>query len=123
MTTTNTGTNELDLDALGRSVEERDASARLAHYADDAVVEVVDTEHPPSDPLRFSGREEIRGYIEDVAARDMTHSVRNAFAAGDSAAMWVDCRYPDGSRVRCAGVLALRGGRIVREEVVQAWDG
>jgi ketosteroid isomerase-like protein len=120
MTTTNT---ELDLNALRRSVEERDAQARLAHYADDAVIEIVDSEHPPSDPQRFSGLAEIRGFVEDVAGRDMTHSVRHALATGDGASIWVDCQYPDGTRVRCAGALEVRDGKIVREEVVQAWDG
>jgi ketosteroid isomerase-like protein len=119
MTTTNT---KLDLQALGRSVEERDAAARLSHYADDAVVEVVDSEHPPSNPQTFRGREEIRGFVEDVAGRDMSHAVRSALADGDSAAIVVDCKYPDGSQVRCHGMLQTRDGKIVREEIVQAWD-
>lgn len=119
MTTTNT---ELDLDGLKRSVEERDAEARMAQYADDAIVEIVDSEHPPSDPLRFSGLDEIRGYVEDVTGRDMTHSVRRALPTDEGAAIWVDCQYPDGTRVRCAGALEVRDGKIVREDVVQAWD-
>src|SRR6476661_1826206 len=63
---TTTGTT-FDLAALGRTVQERDAAGRLAFYADDAVIEIVDREHPPSAPLRYSGVEEIRGYVEDVA--------------------------------------------------------
>jgi ketosteroid isomerase-like protein len=120
MTTTSTTT--LDLDAIGRAVVERDAAARLAHYADDAVVEVVDSEHPPSNPQRFRGRDAIRDYVEDIAARDMTHTIRSALAAGDQAAVVIDCQYADGTRVRCSGLLEGRDGKIVREEVVQAWD-
>jgi len=89
---TTTGTT-FDLTALGRTVQQRDAAGRLAFYADDAVIEIVDREHPPSAPLRYSGVEEIRGYVEDVAARDMTHSVRHALSDGDTAALWVDCEF------------------------------
>ena len=111
-----------DLTALGRTVQQRDAAGRLAFYADDAVIEIVDREHPPSAPLRYSGVEEIRGYVEDVAARDMTHSVRHALSDGDTAALWVDCEYPDGTRVRCAGAIEVRDGKITHEDVVQEWD-
>ena len=92
------------------------------HYADDAIIEIVDSEHPPSAPLRFSGLEEIRGYVEDVAGRDMTHSVRHALTTDEGAAIWVDCQYPDGTRVRCAGAIEVRDGKITHEDVVQEWD-
>jgi YD repeat-containing protein len=121
VTTTST-TTPLDLDAFGRAIEQRDADGQLRHYADDAVIEIVDREHPPSEPQRISGRSEIRAYLEDIASRDMTHTVRHALPGDDAAALWVDCRYPDGARVKCAGAFVVREGRIVRQDVVQEWD-
>jgi ketosteroid isomerase-like protein len=120
MSTTTQST--FDVAAHARAVTERDAEATLRSYADDAVIEVVDREHPPSSPLRISGREAIRAHVSDVAARDMKHSVRHAIGGGDSASLWIDCEYPDGTRVRCAGVLQTRDGKIVREDVLQEWD-
>jgi ketosteroid isomerase-like protein len=121
MSTTTSTT--IDLDALGRAIEERDASGQLARYADDAVIEVVDRDHPPSSPLRVSGRDAIQSYLEDVYGRDMTHSVRHVFQNGDKASMWIDCAYPDGTQVRCACALVVRDGKIARQDVVQEWDG
>ena len=118
---TTTGTT-FDIAALGRTVQERDAAGQLAFYADDAVIEIVDREHPPSSPLQYSGTEEIRDYLEGVSGRDMTHSVRHTLSDGDAASLWVDCEYPDGTRVRCAGAIEVRDGKIVHEDIVQEWD-
>ena len=122
MTTPTSSTTPLDLDALGRAIEQRDADGQLRHFAEDAVIEIVDREHPPSNPQRISGRAEIRAYLEDLTRRDMTHTVRHALADDDAAALWVDCLYADGTRVKCAGAFVVREGRIVRQDVVQEWD-
>jgi len=119
MTTTG---STFDLAALGRTLETGDVEGRLAYYADDAVIEIVDRDHPPSTPLRISGSDAIRAFVEDVLGRDMTHAVRHALTDGDSASLWIDCQYPDGTRVRCAGVLELSDGKILREDIVQEWD-
>ena len=119
---TTTGTT-FDLAALGRTVQERDAAGQLAFYADDAVVEIVDREHPPSAPLRYSGLDAIREYVEDLSSRDMTHSVQHALSDGETASLWIDCQYPNGTRVRCAGAIEVREGKIARLDVVQEWDG
>jgi ketosteroid isomerase-like protein len=120
---TTTSNSTIDLGSLGRAIEARDAQAQLASYADDAVIEVVDRDNPPSNPLRIEGRDAIRAYLEEVTGRDMTHSVHHALADGDRASLWVDCAYPDGTRVRCAGAVSLRDGKIVKQDVVQEWDG
>ena len=118
-----TTSNTLDLGALGRAIEGRDAQTQLASYADDAVIEVVDRDHPPSNPERIEGTDAVRAYLEDVYGRDMTHSVRHALSDGDRASLWTDCAYADGIRVRCACAISLRGGKFVRQDVVQEWDG
>jgi ketosteroid isomerase-like protein len=111
-----------DMGALRQAVEGRDAAAQAAMFADDAEVVMVDGEHGPSAPQTFRGRDEIRAMLDDMCARDMTHHVDHAIAAGDEAAYTVACEYPDGMRVLCATTLELRDGRIARQVGVQAWD-
>ena len=86
----------LDLDALSRAIEGRDAAAQTAFYADDAVLTTIDSQHGPSDPAVLRGRDEIGAGLAEVCARDMTHTVVFALGDGERAAVAVDCRYPDG---------------------------
>ncbi len=112
----------IDLEALRRAVEERDAAGMLALYADDAEVRLADRDDTPGSPRVLSGKDEIRAFVEDVCARDMTHRVEHAVADGDRASFLEACRYPDGTNVLCAAALSLRDGLIVGQVGVQAWD-
>lgn len=111
-----------DLVALRRSYEQHDATALSSLYADDAVVQIVDTTSPPSAPRRLEGKDAIRAYYEDVCARDMTHLVEDAFTDGDRLAFRVACQYGSGERVLTSETCQLRDGQIVQETLVQAWD-
>jgi len=112
----------IDFAALKRALQERDADAQLALYADDAEVRLVDRINTPRSPRVLRGRDEIREWIEDICARDMTHEVQTPVLGDRSVAFTEACRYPDGTNVLCATVLELDGGRIVRQVAVQAWD-
>lgn len=72
--------------------------------------------------MRLRGRKAIAAHLSDICARDMTHRVERVVAGDDGAAFTEACAYPDGTRVQCAAVLDLVGGRIVRQVGVQAWD-
>ncbi len=111
-----------DLDALREAIETRDAATQAAMYAEDAEMVVIDADRPPSTPQRLEGRAAIQALLEDVCARDLTHTVERALRSGDLAAVTVACRYGDGTRVQASSTLDLRDGRIVRCETVQAWD-
>lgn len=117
-----TSPDAVSLEDLPRAIEERDAAAQAALFADDAVLETIDATHGPSAPDVQRGREAIAAALADVCARDMTHRVSHFVRQGDLAAIAVDCRYPDGMRVRCHGTLRLRDGRIAEQTTVQAWD-
>jgi len=119
MTTTTT----FDAAALRRGIEARDASALLDLYADDATIERVDAQNPPSAPARAVGRDAIGALLSDVFGRDMTHHVEAIAVGPDAVGYTVRCAYPDGTHVLCAAVAELRDGRIAREVGVQAWDG
>lgn len=111
-----------DLSTFKRAIEERDASAQLALYAEDAQVTLVDRVAQPRSPRVLRGRAEIQAWIEDVCGRDMTHRVRHTVQDEGGAAFTEDCRYPDGTGVVCATVLELEHGLVARQLGVQAWD-
>jgi ketosteroid isomerase-like protein len=115
-------TSTITAERLGQAFADRDAAALAAFYADDAVVELVDAQHTPSEPQRLEGREAIQAHLEDVFSRDMTHELDIVAASPDALGYSLRCRYADGMRVLCAATAQLRDGRIVREVGVQAWD-
>ncbi|HWF35347.1 MAG TPA: nuclear transport factor 2 family protein [Solirubrobacteraceae bacterium] len=117
-----TTTTQFDLGRFTRATEERDASTQLSMYAPEATVTIVDPITKPGSPRVLAGTEEIKGWIEDGASRDMTHSVRRTVSDEGGAAFTLACRYPDGTNVLCATVIELGEGAIVNQTVVQVWD-
>jgi hypothetical protein len=115
-------TQTFDLNTFKRAIEERDASAQLALYAEDAEVTLVDHVAQPKAPRVLRGRGEIQTWIEDVCGRDMTHSVQHAVLDKTGAAFTEICRYPNGAGVICATVLEIDDGVVIRQTGVQAWD-
>jgi len=117
-----TTTTMFDLARFARATEERDASTQLSMYAPEATVTIADRINQPGSPRVLKGTEEIKGWIEEVTARDMTHAVQHTVSDDTGAAYTVACRYPDGTAVLCATVLELSGGAIAGQTVVQVWD-
>jgi hypothetical protein len=111
-----------DLDRFARAAEERDASTQLSMYGPNALVVISDKVSQPGAPRVLRTREEIKGWLEDIYARDMTHSVKHRVKDDTGAAYTEACRYPDGTNVLCATVLELDGGVISGQTVVQVWD-
>ena len=117
-----TTTTTFDLARFTGAIVARDAAPQIDGYAPDATVTIIDRLAQPGSPRVLRGREEIAHWIEDTAAREMTHDIASSVAAQDGAAFILRCRYPDGTGVVCATVLELAGGAIAAQTVVQAWD-
>jgi hypothetical protein len=115
-------TTAFDLDRFTRAAEERDAGTQLSMYGPEATVTLVDKVAQPGSPRVLRTRDEIKGWLEEIYGRDMTHAVQHTVHDGTGAAYTVACRYPDGSNVLCATVIKLDGGQISNQTVVQAWD-
>jgi hypothetical protein len=113
---------KFNLEDLRRGQEEHDLGALSNAYANDAQVSIVDANNPPSRPRSLRGKAEITAFWEDILGRGMTHKVERLFATEDQGACRVACEYPDGMRVLCTSVCDLKGGKIAREVIVQAWD-
>jgi SnoaL-like domain len=119
---TQSSATQFDMSRFRRAVENREGAAQLAMYADDAVVTISDRVNQPSSPRVLHGRDEVAEWIQDVCAREMSHSVQHTVADAHGAAFSEACRYPDGTNVLCATVLEIDDGQIVRQTVLQAWD-
>jgi ketosteroid isomerase-like protein len=111
-----------DTDALRRGIEQHDASALLALYADEAEIRMVDRRTQPSHPMVMHGRSAISDMLTDVYGRDMTHTLEQVVVDGDRVAFMESCRYPDGTRVLATSMADLRDGRIIDQTSIQAWD-
>jgi hypothetical protein len=91
---------------------------------EDAVVQVIDRDNPPSKPRNLEGRSAISAYCDDVYGRDMTHKIESGGAVGKRLAFTQSCAYPDGTRVFCSAMIELKGGKITRQIVEGlGWDG
>ena len=115
--------NSITVADLKRAIEGRNSRALAGFYADDAVLRVIDRDNPPSKPNDIKGKNAITAYFNDVRGRDMTHKLLNGVADKKSIAFTQSCVYPDGTKVLCSAMIQLKGGKIARQTVVQAWDG
>ena len=111
-----------DLDRFTRAAEERDAATQLSMYGPGATVTISDKVSQPGSPRVLRTHEEIQAWLEDMYGRDMTHEVQHRVKDESGAAYTQACRYPDGTNVLCATVIALEDGRISDQTVVQVWD-
>jgi ketosteroid isomerase-like protein len=112
----------ITISALRRAIEGRDGKTLAGFYADDAVMQIIDQNNPPSRPFEVKGHDAIAAYFDDVCGRAMTHRVESGVAEGDRIAFTQACTYPDGNRVFCSATLELAGGKIARQISIQAWD-
>jgi SnoaL-like domain len=110
------------LPALSRAIETRDSLAMRGFYSDDARMRIIDTDHPPSRPQEFVGRDAIAAYFDDVCGRTMTHKIEVACLDSNRLAFTQACAYPDGKRVLCSAMAEIKDGMIASQTIVQAWD-
>jgi hypothetical protein len=121
--TTTTNSAPVDVDALRRAIEGRDADGVLAAYGPDSTLTLLDRDHPPSAPLVHTGLDAIGRYYRDICGRNIEHSVRSVVATADGLGYTQHCRYPDGTAVVCVTVATVRAGRIQDQTAIQVWDG
>jgi len=113
----------ISVTALKRAIEGRDARTMSGFYSDDAELHIVDRDNPPSKPNTIVGKDAIASFFNDVCGRDMTHKLVRGVADDRHIAFTQSCAYPDGTKVLCSTMIELEDGMIVKQTVVQAWDG
>ena len=114
--------SSFDFESLRQALEHSDADRLLALYHDDAELQIVDRNQPPSTPMRLQGKPAIEQFWRDVCSREMSHSVEREVIGRDRVSFVEACAYPDGCHVMSSNVLDLRGAKIARHLAVQAWD-
>lgn len=107
---------------IKHAIETRDGRMLANFYSDDAHVRIVDRNNTPSRPREVKGKAAISVFWNDICSRVMTHQVDLCVAEGDRLAFSQACTYPDGARVLCLAICELKGGKIARQTLVQAWD-
>jgi SnoaL-like domain len=115
-------TTTFSLPALSRAIEGRDSAALRGFYTENARMTVFDRDHPPSKPQEIAGGAAIAAYFDDVCGRTMTHHIEDSCVDANHLAFTEACTYPDGKRVVCSAMAELKGGKIVKQTIVQAWD-
>jgi len=115
-------TSTLDTTALSTAIESRDADGIVAWYEKDAIMTVLDRDHPPAAPAVYRGIDAIAAYYRDVCGRNIQHRVSDVVATPEGLAFTQQCKYPDGVGVLCATVAQTHGGKIRRQTAVQVWD-
>jgi ketosteroid isomerase-like protein len=112
----------LTISGLREAVESCNAASLKSFYAPDAVVTIIDSDNPPSNPRTIRGSEEINAYIDDVCNRDMTHNLEMGIMRDGSLAFVQGCKYSDGSRVIASNTAEVGPLGITKQTIVQAWD-
>jgi hypothetical protein len=112
----------VSIEGLRAALERRDSAALAAFYRDDAVLRLIDRDHPPSAPRELRGRDAIALYLNDIYCRDMTHRLESGIVADGRLAFTECCTYPNGAKVFAASMIQLEDGHIAEETLVQAWD-
>lgn len=117
-------TPTFDVDALRVSMQERDAAAMRKMYAQNARLTVMDQHDQSGRPRRIAGKAAIGEYLDEFCSRNMEHHVEQFVVSEDGghAAYLEGCRYPDGTGVTTTSMLDLRGGKILSQTCLQAWD-
>ncbi len=108
--------------SIKQALESRDGHMLSSFYADDALLRIVDRNNPPSKPRELKGKAAIGMFWDDICSRAMTHRVETSIENANQLAFSQACAYPDGMKVLCLAFCDLKGGKIARQTVVQAWD-
>jgi ketosteroid isomerase-like protein len=122
MTTTQQSDLSVFTSTFVAALEGRDADTLAAAYAEDAVIVLLDRDHPPSAPLTLAGREAIHAWYRDVCGRNIQHTVPVLVQDAGGFGFEQQCTYAEGGRVVCVSVATVVDGLIARQTGSQTWD-
>jgi ketosteroid isomerase-like protein len=111
------------LEPLRRAIESCDSHALSELYADDAVILIMDRDHPPERRCASAAARRSSATMAGICDRDMTHTLEAAVADASHLAFTERCAYPDGTRVFCSVMADKVAGHITRQVTLQVWDG
>ena len=115
-------TPRADFAALQVAIEQNDVSSLGSLYADNAVLRIIDRNHPSGAPLELHGKTAIADYINHISSRDMTTHVEHEVIGENRLAFIVRCAYLDRLLVISTAIADLHNRKIVRQANVEARD-
>ncbi|GAB2580092.1 nuclear transport factor 2 family protein [Microlunatus antarcticus] len=110
-----------DLTGFVRAREHRDLGARVAWYAEDADIHVVDPASPPPGSRTVHGRPAIRAWFDSLDAAGGL--VTDLVDGGDVVAFTERWTRRDGTSVVAASTAEVRDGLVAVQRTVLAWGG
>ena len=119
------------MDQLQRALATQDFDALARLYDEDATLEEVSNLNPPAHPLVVQGREAIRQHLREQILRDpisgwrrqiQSTTVVDGLETEDAIAFTEERVYAAGDKAIAQHVARKRGGRIVLDRLVVAWD-
>lgn len=119
------------LDRLRHALEARDLDALADLYAEDATLEELSSQSPPSHPSVVQGRDAILARLREEALRDPLSgwarqlercAILDGFETEDAVAFTEERTYAAGDKVVATHLAHKHGGRIDRDRVVIARD-
>jgi uncharacterized protein (TIGR02246 family) len=119
------------MDQLQRALANQDFDALASLYAEDATLEEVSSLRPPAHPLVVQGRDAIREHLREEILRDPLSGWRrqvqqiavvDGLETEDAIAFTEERVYAAGDKAIAQHVARKRGGRILHDRVVVAWD-
>lgn len=111
--------NNFDLEKLKQAFENKDADGLAAMYADDFEQTEMDDVTPPNAPRKRT-KQEVYEIIKRNQNSQVKFSLDNLVPGKDRAAYTITCHLPDGVKVVGNSIVEIRGGKIVKETVIQA---
>jgi hypothetical protein len=106
-----------DLDGLSRAIESGNAGYQLALYANDAEVQIIDSNDPGCCPQVLHGKDAIGTWINDMLAQCVRPTVTHPVLACDHLALVEELHTPDGTNLLYECTAEVHGGQIIKETV------
>ena len=111
-----------DFVAFKRAFVSKDVKTWLGFFAEDAEWIEYKPTHPPKTPRLMKGKSEIRDFLADVKASNITLAIEDEVIGSNRAAFCVWCTLPDGKQVVENVIIHISDGKITRQVDVEAWD-
>ena len=106
-----------DLDGLSRAIQSGNVGYQLALYANDAEVQIIDSNDPACCPQVLHGKDAIGSWINDLLAQGVTPTVMHPVLACDHVALVEEVHMPDGRNLLFHCTAEVHGGQITKETI------
>ena len=120
--TVGSGHESFDFTAYASAVERKDVPAWSGFFAEDAEWYEYREKNPPRSPNVMRGVDQIRSFLEGVAASPVELRMSHEVLGPSRVAYRLTVCFEDGRRIIEHVIIELAGDQITSEVDVEAWD-